>query len=230
MITYNILLFSNFFLPFFLPYSVTTVLHLSRPPHNKKVQLYHSHALKNIPCFYCLPYHPRPLATAKSSNRLFSLHYNRSFSAFQPLSHSGILPSILLILKTSPIELTFSAIYYNIKKTFPPTPSSQRRLTMFHSIKAKITIISVFLSLAITLLAVSFFYYIFESNLKKGLIRSTEFGLQMTMNTITEHMNQLLYLADWGNHAEFIYQFLTSDPANKAWLINFKQSYIAIAL
>ncbi len=91
---------------------------------------------------------------------------------------------------------------------------------MFHSIKAKITIISVFLSLTITLLAVSFFYYIFESNLKKGLIRSTEFGLQMTMNTITEHMNQLLYLADWGNHAEFIYQFLTSDPANKLLKLN----------
>lgn len=86
---------------------------------------------------------------------------------------------------------------------------------MFRSIKTKITIISVFLSLTITLLTVSFFYYIFDSNLKKNLIRSTEFGLQMTMNTITENMNQLLYLSDWGNHAEFIYQFLTSDSENK---------------
>ncbi len=91
---------------------------------------------------------------------------------------------------------------------------------MFRSIKAKITIISVFLSLTITLLAVSFFYYIFDSNLKKNLIRSTEFGLQMMMNTITEHMNQLLYLSDWGNYAEFIYQFLTSDSENKLVKLN----------
>lgn len=90
-----------------------------------------------------------------------------------------------------------------------------KEAAMFRSIKAKITIISVFLCLTITLLIVSFFYYIFDSNLKKNLIRSTEFGLQMTMNTITEYMNQLLYLADWGNHAEFIYQFLTSDSENK---------------
>lgn len=91
---------------------------------------------------------------------------------------------------------------------------------MFHSIKAKITIISVFISLTITLLTVSFFYYIFNSNLKKNLIQSTEFGLQMTMNTITEHMNQLLYLSDWGNYAEFIHQFLTADSENKLVKLN----------
>lgn len=91
---------------------------------------------------------------------------------------------------------------------------------MFHSIKAKITIISVFISFTVTLLTISFFYYIFDSNLKKNRIQSTEFGLQMTMNTITENMNQLLYLSDWGNYAEFIVQFLTADSENKLVKLN----------
>lgn len=91
---------------------------------------------------------------------------------------------------------------------------------MFRSIKAKITIISVFISLTVTLLTVSFFYYIFDSNLRKNLIQSTEFALQMTMNTITENINQLLYLSDWGNHAEFVYQFLTSNSENKLVKLN----------
>jgi len=37
-------------------------------------------------------------------------------------------------------------------------------------------------------------------------------GLQMTMNKITENMNLLIDLSDWGNRADFIYHFLTMDP------------------
>lgn len=91
---------------------------------------------------------------------------------------------------------------------------------MFHSIKAKITYLSVLISLTVTLLTVSFFYYIFDSNMKKNLIQSTEFGLQMTMNTITENMNHLIDLSDWGNHAEFVYSFLTSEFDNKSVKLN----------
>lgn len=91
---------------------------------------------------------------------------------------------------------------------------------MFRSIKAKITMISVFISLTVTLLTVTFFYYLFDSNLKKNLFQSTEIGLQMTMNNITNNMNQLLSLSEWGNYAEFVYQFLTTDSENKLVKLN----------
>jgi len=91
---------------------------------------------------------------------------------------------------------------------------------MFHSIKAKITSIAVLISLAVTLMTVSLFYYIFQSNLKMNLIQSTEFGLQMTMNIITENMSHLISLSNWGNHTDFIYQFLTSDTDDKSAKLN----------
>ncbi|MCQ2538673.1 MAG: sensor histidine kinase [Lachnospiraceae bacterium] len=80
---------------------------------------------------------------------------------------------------------------------------------MKKTIKNKITLASVIVTTITVLLTFSVCLSIFHNLLKKNVIQSTEFGLTVAGNTITEEMNRLLSLPNWVNATSMMTSLLS---------------------
>lgn len=73
-----------------------------------------------------------------------------------------------------------------------------------YSIKFKITAVSVTITLIIAIVTVSVCYFSFMNPLKNNLIQTTEFGLQVAVDSISEKMNNIMLLPSWSNTSSLI--------------------------
>lgn len=76
------------------------------------------------------------------------------------------------------------------------------------NIKFNITLFTVLFTLSITILMASVSFFIFQSILKKNLVQSTEFSLQLVMDNISANIDDLVYLSKWCRSNETIIEYL----------------------
>lgn len=82
------------------------------------------------------------------------------------------------------------------------------------TIRSKITIISVFITLTIATFVASICFQIFQSFLRKSLVQSTEFNLQLIMDTINSDLDELIYLTKWSSTNTLFVKYLESNTSN----------------
>ena len=82
------------------------------------------------------------------------------------------------------------------------------------SIRSKITIITVLVTLTIAIFVASICFYIFQSFLRKSLVQSTEFNLQLIMDTINSDLDELIYLTKWSSTNTLFIKYLESNTSN----------------
>lgn len=76
------------------------------------------------------------------------------------------------------------------------------------TIKAKLSTLTVLFTLITTIIMVSLSFYLFQSFLQKNLIQTTEFSLQLVMDSIEADMDELIYLSKWCGSNKTISDFL----------------------
>jgi len=82
------------------------------------------------------------------------------------------------------------------------------------TVKTKITLFTVSFTLIITTLMASVSFSIFQYFLKKNLVQSTEFSLQLIMDGISSDINELIYLPKWCGANKTIADFLEAPAEN----------------
>lgn len=82
------------------------------------------------------------------------------------------------------------------------------------TIRSKITIITVLITLSIAIFVASICFYIFQSFLRKSLVQSTEFNLQLIMDTINSDLDELIYITKWSSTNSLFVKYLESDTSN----------------
>lgn len=76
------------------------------------------------------------------------------------------------------------------------------------TIKAKLSGLTVIFTLITTIIMASASFYLFQYFLEKNLIQTTEFSLQLVMDSIEADMNELVYLSKWCGSNKTISDFL----------------------
>lgn len=82
-----------------------------------------------------------------------------------------------------------------------------------HAIKFKITIFTVLSTLIITVFSASAVFSTFSSQLTRSLVQSTEFNLQLAVNTMTDSFNTICSLTMWANTNSAIHTFLSTNKS-----------------
>lgn len=82
------------------------------------------------------------------------------------------------------------------------------------TIRSKITIITVLVTLTIATFVASICFYIFQSFLRKSLVQSTEFNLQLIMDTINTDLDELIYLTKWSSTNTLFIKYLESNTSD----------------
>ncbi len=85
------------------------------------------------------------------------------------------------------------------------------------TIKAKLSTLTVLFTLMITIIMVSVSFYLFQSFLQKNLIQTTEFSLQLVMDSIEADMEELIYLSKWCGSNKTISDYLQYNGNNAGY-------------
>lgn len=94
---------------------------------------------------------------------------------------------------------------------------SQRKKLLPKSIKSRLTFITVSFSLLLSMTVTSICYGVFQGFLKKNLLQSTEFNLQLISRAFTSELENTINLGEWctGNLLIRTYLEKASDPSSK---------------
>lgn len=82
------------------------------------------------------------------------------------------------------------------------------KMVIPRTMKARITLLTVSITLTITIIMASISFYIFRSFLEKNLIQTTEFSLQLVMDSIATDISELIYLSKWCGSNKSITDYL----------------------
>lgn len=85
-----------------------------------------------------------------------------------------------------------------------------------HTIKFRITAITVLITFFITFLMASICYFTFQSLLKKSLIQSTRFGLRQAFTPVNTNLENLMDFAMWADDTPRILSYFSNSQRNNA--------------
>lgn len=89
-------------------------------------------------------------------------------------------------------------------------------INLLHNpIKRRITLTTVSFTLIITILIATVSFTSFQTLLKKSLVQSTEFSLQVAMTSISNKLKPITNLAEWGNQNNRVIKYLSANQNEK---------------
>jgi len=81
-----------------------------------------------------------------------------------------------------------------------------------NSIKFRITLVTVLFTLIIAIFMASVSFYLFQHFSEENLIQSIKFNIQFIMDSITDDINELIYLTKWCRSNTTILKYLETNP------------------
>lgn len=81
-----------------------------------------------------------------------------------------------------------------------------------NSIKFRITLVTVLFTLIIAIFMASVSFYLFQHFSEENLIQSIKFNIQFIMDSITDDINELIYLTKWCKSNTTILKYLETNP------------------